>query len=52
MKLRTCKITNGENFVPQRRGRPSYNGYHPSRKRLLALGKRVGRKARRMAATS
>jgi len=46
---RTCRITNGPPAVPQREGRPDHNGYHPSRKRLLALGLRVGRKARRVA---
>ena len=50
---RTCKITNGPNFIPSRVKRPDYNSYHPSRKRLLALGLRVGRKStRRVAATS
>lgn len=48
MKLkRICRITFGENFVPQREGRPHINRWFPSRKRLLALGKYVGRKARR-----
>jgi len=49
---RTCKITNGPPAVPQRQGRPDHNGYHPSRKRLLALGRPVGRKARRVRATA
>ena len=49
---RTCKITNGANFLKKREGRPDHNGYHPSRKRLLALGRPVGRKARRVRATS
>jgi hypothetical protein len=49
---RTCKITNGPNTVAQREGRPDHNGYHPSRKRLLAQGRPVGRKARRVRATS
>jgi hypothetical protein len=52
MKPRTCKIIFGKNTVPQREGRPDYNGYHPSRKRLLALGRPVGRKARRVRATA
>ena len=47
---RTCKITNGPPAVPQRQGRPDYSRYYPSRKRLLALGRQVGRKARRTAA--
>lgn len=46
---RTCKITRGANSVSHRQGRPDYNRYYPSRKRLLALGKPVGRKARRTA---
>lgn len=49
---RTCKITNGLPNVPQRPGRPDYNRYHRSRKRLLALRLPVGRKARRVRATS
>lgn len=52
MKFKTCKISFGRNFIAQRQGRPDYNGYHPSRKRLLALGRPVGRKARRVRATS
>lgn len=44
MKL---KITFGKNFVPQREGRPNFNRYHVSRKRLLARGFQVGRKANR-----
>jgi len=49
---RTCKITFGKNTVPQRRGRPDYNRYYPSRKRLLAEERPVGRKARRVRATT
>ena len=47
MKLRTCKITFGRNFVKQREGRPHVNRWFPSRKRLLAAGLQVGRKANR-----
>jgi len=50
--MNTCKIILGKNFVSQRQGRPNLNRYRPSRKRLLALGKRVGRKAKRVLATS
>ena len=46
-KKRTCKIIFGRNFVPQRDGRPHVNRWFPSRKRLLAAGLQVGRKANR-----
>jgi len=42
---RTCKITNGANFLKKREGRPDYNRYYPSRKRTR-------RKARRTAITT
>jgi hypothetical protein len=51
-KKRTCKIIILPNIIKQREGRPSVNRYHPSRKRLLAADKRVGRKARRQLATA
>ncbi len=48
MNTHTCKITFGQNFIKPRKGRPNVNRYRPSRKRLLALGKQVGRKAKRV----
>jgi hypothetical protein len=49
MNIHTCKIIFGPNFIEPRQGRPNVNRYHPSRKRLLVLGKQVGRKAKRVA---
>ena len=46
-KKRTCRITFLANEIPQREGRPNFNRYRPSRKRLLAAGLQVGRKANR-----
>jgi hypothetical protein len=50
--MKTCKITFGANFIRPRQGRPNLNRYYPSRKRLLAMGKQIGRKAKRVRATA
>lgn len=46
-KLRTCTITNGENHVKKREGRPHFNRYSPSRKSLKRKGHPLGARAKK-----
>jgi hypothetical protein len=50
--MKTCKIINLPNLIGPRTGRPNLNRYYPSRKRLLAADRPVGRKARRVRTTA